>query len=247
MYLFSRSNGNFLCIYLLPYFFFAKNYNKETVHYILFVFLFYKKKIFLQISKTKTGMAFLILLLSEMLIFISATAFVTDKIKTSETIPNFNNYHTPDDTIPERVVSNNDTNYRLSKHIIPEHYFIKIDLSNINHIRDYKFFFSGEISIDFRIVYPTKTIDFHVQRPYIKIHDYILFQRSNETSDISQYVTADLVEKSYNPLSHIFVLHFAEELLRGNYTLKMKFDRNADDGIKNFLQIFYLNEIGEKK
>lgn len=192
----------------------------------------------------KTGVAFLILLLSRGLIFISATAFVIDDIETSETISNFNNYRIPDYKIPERVVSNNDTNYRLSKHIIPEHYFIKIDLSNMSHIIHYEtIFFSGKISIDFRIVHPTKTIDFHVQRPHIKIRDYIFFRRSN----ISEHVTTDLVEKSYNPSSHIFVLYFAEELSRGNYTLKMEFDHNADDETKNFFQLFYLNEIGEKK
>ncbi|XP_070162791.1 aminopeptidase N-like [Polyergus mexicanus] len=58
---------------------------------------------------------------------------------------------------------------------------------------------------------------------------------------------SNLTITSHNPSSHIFVLYFAEELLRGNYTLKMEFDRNADDGTKNFFQMFYLNEIREKK
>ncbi|XP_029158802.1 thyrotropin-releasing hormone-degrading ectoenzyme-like [Nylanderia fulva] len=184
-------------------------------------------------------MAFLILLLISRLIFCDASSLHTANnflVKDS----NIKKHHILDDKIPERNVSNI-TNYYLSNDIIPDHYVISLSLTNM---KNYKIIsISGMISINFRIIHPTKTIDFHAQKPYIKIRNYIFFQRHNSRNE---YVTIDLVEKSYNPLSHIFVLYFAEELSQGHYTLKMEFDCNVDDKMESFFQTTYINNTEKK-
>ncbi|KAM0731061.1 Aminopeptidase N [Formica fusca] len=172
----------------------------------------------------KTGTAFLTLLLNSGLIIISASYNSIDysNLKTyfPDTHDNLNRL--PDALLPEDIINDTNNNYRLSNYTIPKHY----DIWLVPIVKERKFpIIYGNINIDFITLRPTRTIDFHAQRPYVKIHDYALSRRFHKGT----FVIGNLTKKSYNYESHILVLHFDTELPRGKYTLKMMFESTVDN------------------
>ncbi|KAL6443893.1 hypothetical protein ACFW04_001724 [Cataglyphis niger] len=132
--------------------------------------------------------------------------------------------------------SSNDShiNYRLPDNVAPVHYNIKL----IPYIEENNFTFDGESSINITIHRTTQNLSLHALELTIDEAATSLLD-----NDRIVYMPATY---NYDNITQILVLHFNDELLPGNYTLKMRYVGILNNDLGGFFRISYINEEGNK-
>lgn len=123
-------------------------------------------------------------------------------------------------------------NYRLPDNVAPMHYNIKI----IPYIEEGNFTFDGESTINITIRHITQNLSLHTLELTIDEAATSLFDNDGIVYTPATY--------NYDFITHILVLNFDDELLPGNYTLKMRYVGILHDDLQGFFRISYVNEEG---
>lgn len=138
--------------------------------------------------------------------------------------------------LPVDADSSNDShmtiNYRLSDNVVPMHYNIKL----IPYIEEDNFTFDGESIINITIRHVTQNLSLHSLNLTIDDAATMLFDNDGIVYAPTTY--------SYDFITHILVLNFDDELLSGNYTLKMRYVGILHDDLQGFFRTSYVNEEG---
>jgi len=120
-------------------------------------------------------------------------------------------------------------NYRLSKHVVPRHYFIDIHIHFMTDMIIYS-------NIKIEVLEPTTDINFHMLHLDM-FHAYTTLFSENGTVYKPMGYT-------YQPQAHILTLHFKNEILPGYYSLNMRHSRRftGKEDEKGILQISVLKK-----
>ncbi|XP_029162422.1 puromycin-sensitive aminopeptidase-like protein [Nylanderia fulva] len=139
--------------------------------------------------------------------------------------------------IPVDNNSRNDShvavNYRLPDIVTPVYYNIKL----IPYIEVDNFTFDGEISANITIRRTTSDLSLHALELIIDEAATSLFDNEGIDHKPATY--------NYNNITQILVLNFNDELLPGNYTLKMNYVGILNDDLQGFFRTSYI-EKGKK-
>lgn len=128
-------------------------------------------------------------------------------------------------------------NYRLSGNIKPTHYNIKFIL-NIE-----EGMYHGKSNVNITINKETKYIELHSVNWAITETTLIKNVRQSQKNYELIYKPSHY---SYNKEINIFIIHFSNKLLPGNYTLNTEFFSEVTNDIKGLFRTSYDNEKGQK-
>lgn len=130
----------------------------------------------------------------------------------------------------------NNTEYKLSNYIKPEHYNIQLDLNTIE-----KGYFDGTCYIFIRLGRAMKSISLHAQEPYIKVKESSIIL--NEINSLSTYKP---IWFTYFTKSQVLTMDFTNELSHGFYVLKISFTTKLSKDEEGLLKTSYINKEGSK-
>lgn len=137
------------------------------------------------------------------------------------------------------VVQEERDSHLLPRQVVPVHY----DVQLIPHIVESNF--TGETSIDVKVLEPTDAIVLHTESLVIDKPQTRLSRKVEDgASDAAtNYVP---IRHDYNNTTEMLTLRFDEPLDTGAYTLYMKFAGVIKNSIRGFYRSFYTNEEGDK-
>ncbi|KAG5311064.1 APM1 Aminopeptidase, partial [Acromyrmex insinuator] len=131
-----------------------------------------------------------------------------------------------------------DYGVELPNYVKPDHYEITLEQQDEESNKE---FFRGICVIFARLIFSSRTIYLHAQKPHIEL-DTIIVNKQNSTY---YGIVPDTV--AYYRENHMYSFTFEKELTQGHYVLNISFLTFLDNNKENFFEMHYKNVEGENE
>ncbi|KYM93914.1 Thyrotropin-releasing hormone-degrading ectoenzyme [Cyphomyrmex costatus] len=119
----------------------------------------------------------------------------------------------------------------------PDHYEITLEQQDEE---SNKILFNGTCLIFLRLLFTSREIYLHAQRPYIELYTIAAYKRNSTYANEPAIVT-------YNIIDHMYAISFKRDLIKGHYTLKLTFSTFLENNEENFFEMRYKSLIRDNE